>query len=127
MVAAIALIPLASLGFIGALILQIKSPNPWLLAIESVIWLIGMLAPRLILLAVSRRLEYQADRKAVSLLGSADPVVAVLDWIPLHSVPDSTPFILRLWGSTHPSPRARRDALLRGARSGVAAQPSSGR
>jgi Zn-dependent protease with chaperone function len=111
--AAVASIPVMSLGFVGALILQIKSPNPWLLLIESVIWLAAMLAPRAILLAVSRRLEYQADCKAVSLLGSPDPVVALLDWIPLHSVPDSTPLILRLWGSTHPSPNARREALLK--------------
>jgi len=111
--AAVASTPLMSLGFVGALILQIKRPNPWLLLIESVIWLAAMLAPRAILLAVSRRLEYQADRAAVTLLGSPDPVVAVLDWIPLHSAPDRTPLILRLWGSTHPSPNARREALLK--------------
>jgi Zn-dependent protease with chaperone function len=112
-VAAVASIPLMSLGFIGALILQVQSPNLWLLLIESVIWLTGILAPRAILLAVSRRLEYQADRKAVSLLGSPDHVVALLDWIPRHSLPDSRPLILRLWGSTHPSPNARREALLK--------------
>jgi Zn-dependent protease with chaperone function len=104
-------------GFGVVLIPQIvKDANPWLLLIESVVWLAAMLSPRAILLAVARRGEYQADRMAVTLLGSSDPGVAFFDWIAAFGQPVLMPLPLRLWGSTHPSNVARRRALLGGAR-----------
>lgn len=113
----IAAILLMAIGFGWILIPQVvNDANPWLLLIESVVWLAAMLSPRAILLAVARRYEYQADRMAVTLLGSSDPGIALFDWIAAFARPAPLPLPLRLWGSTHPSNAARRRALQGGAR-----------
>jgi len=113
----IAAILLMAIGFGVVLMSQIvKDANPWLLTIESVIWVAATLSPRAILLAVARRYEYQADHMAVTLLGSSDPGVAFFDWLAAFGRPVLMPLPLRLWGSTHPSNVERRRALLGGAR-----------
>jgi Zn-dependent protease with chaperone function len=113
----IAAILLMAIGFGVVLKSQIvKDGNPWLFTIVSVIWVAATLSPRAILLAVSRRNEYQADRMAVTLLGSSDPGVAFFDWIIAFGRPALMPLPLRLWGSTHPSNVKRRRTLLGGAR-----------
>jgi Zn-dependent protease with chaperone function len=114
--ALIAVIPLASVGFGLVLGLQIvRDANPWLLLVESALWLTVILSPRAILLALARRGEYQADRMAVRLLGSPDGAVAFFDWAATLK-PYVMPLPLRLWGSTHPSNATRRRVLLGGAR-----------
>jgi len=124
--ALIAALPLIGIGFFVVLIPQIvNDANPWLLLIESVIWVAAILSPRAIILAVARRHEYQADRMAVSLLGSPDTAVAFFDWIAAFTRPYVMPLPIRLWGSTHPSNVARRRALLGGSPAGVSAQPTS--
>src|SRR5258708_4306092 len=71
--ALIAANPLLGIGFFVVLASQVVSDtNPWLLGIEFVILIAAMLSPRAIILAVARRHEYQADRWAVTLLGSPD-------------------------------------------------------
>jgi Zn-dependent protease with chaperone function len=114
--ALIAAIPLMGIGFFAVLSTQlVNDTNPWLLLIESVIFIAAMLSPRAVILAVARRYEYQTDRMAVTLLGSPDPGVAFFDWIAAFGRPVLMPLPLRLWGSTHPSNVARRRALLVGA------------
>src|SRR5712691_6283047 len=113
----IAAILLMAIGFGVVLKSQIvKDEDLWLLMIVSVIWVAATLSPRAILLAVSRRNEYQADRMAVTLLGSSDPGVAFFDWITAFGRPVLIPLPLRLWGSTHPSNVERRRALVDGGR-----------
>ena len=113
----IAAILLVAIGFGVVLMSQtVKHANPWLLTIESVVWVAATLSPRAILLAVARRYEYQADRMAVTLLGSSDPGVEFFDWIAAFGRPVLMPLPLRLWGSTHPSNADRRRALVGGAR-----------
>src|SRR5229473_497736 len=115
--ALVAAIPLMAIGFFVVLAPQLGNDrNRWLLVIESVIFIAAMLSPRAVILAVARRNEYQADRMAVTLLGSSDPGVAFFDWIIAFGRPALMPLPLRLWGSTHPSNVARRRALLGGAR-----------
>jgi Zn-dependent protease with chaperone function len=115
--AGIAAIAVIGGGFFAILASQIvNDENPWLVLIESVIWLVVMLSPRAIILALTRRQEYQADRMAMMLLGSSDPGVAFFDWIANFTRPVLMPLPLRLWGSTHPSNVERRRALLGGAR-----------
>ena len=117
--------PLIGIGFFAVLIPQIvHDANPWLLLIESVIWLAAVLSPRAIILFVARRYEYQADRKALTLVGNPHTAVAFFDWIATFK-PYLMPLPLRLWGSTHPPNVARRQALLGGSPVGVAAQPTS--
>jgi len=114
--ALVAAILLMAIGFFVVLQLQlVNDANPWLLLIESVIFIAAMLSPRALILTASRRHEYHADRWAVTLLGSSDPGVAFFDWVATLK-PYVMPFPLRLWGSTHPSNAARRRALLGGAR-----------
>jgi Zn-dependent protease with chaperone function len=113
----IAAVLLIAIGFGGVLISQIvKDTNPWLVTIESVIWVAAMLSPRAILLAVARRYEYQADRWAVTLLGNPGAGNSFFDWIAVFGRPVRMPLPLRLWGSTHPSDVERRRELLGGAR-----------
>jgi Zn-dependent protease with chaperone function len=113
----IAAILVIAIGFGVVLMSQIvKDANRWLLTIESVIWVAAMLSPRAILLAVARKYEYQADRMAVSLLGSLDPGVAFFDWVDAFWRPALQVLPLRLWGSTHPSNVERRRALVGGGR-----------
>src|SRR6266851_10486057 len=117
--ALIAAIPLVSIGFGLVVGRQIVSDaNPWLLLIESVIWVAVVLSPRAIILAVARRGEYQADRLAVTLLGSPDSAAAFFDWLAALK-PYVMPFPLRLWGSTHPSNISRRRELLGGTSASV--------
>ena len=109
----IAAILLLVIGFDLILFPQVvNGANPWLLLIESVVWLAAIMSPRAILLAVARRYEYEADRMAVTLLGSSDPGVALFDWIAAFARPAPLPLPLRLWGSTHPSNAARRRELV---------------
>ncbi len=113
----IAAILLMAIGFFVVLRLQpVNDINPWLLVIESVIFIAAMLSPRAVILAVSRRHEYQTDRMAVTLLGSSDPGVEFFDWITAVGRPVLMPLPLRLWGSTHPSNVERRRALVGGGR-----------
>src|SRR5229473_1570143 len=99
-----AAIVLIAIGFFMVLGPQlVDDRNPWLLVIESVIFIAAMLSPRAVALAVARRYEYQTDRMAVTLLGSSDPGVAFFDWIAAFGRPVLMPLPLRLWGSTHPS------------------------
>jgi Zn-dependent protease with chaperone function len=112
----VAAILFVAIGFFAVLGPQVvNDTSPWLLLIESVIFIAAMLSPRAVILFVARKGEYQADRMAVSLLGSLDPGVAFFDWVATLK-PYTMPFPLRLWGSTHPSNVARRRALLAGAR-----------
>jgi Zn-dependent protease with chaperone function len=109
----VATIPLMAIGFFVVLGPQVvNETNPWLLMIESVIFIAAMLSPRAVTLAVARRYEYQADQLAVTLLGSFDPGVAFFDWIAAFGRPVLMPLPLRLWGSTHPSNVERRRALM---------------
>jgi Zn-dependent protease with chaperone function len=111
--ALIAAIPLMGIGFFAVLGPQVvNDTSPWLLLIESVIFIAAMLSPRAVILFVARRCEYQADRMAASLLGSLDPGVAFFDWVAAFWRPAHQPLPLRLWGSTHPSNAARRRELL---------------
>ncbi len=113
----IAAILLMAIGFGAVLKSQIvKDANPWLLTTASVIWVAATLSPRAILLAVARRNEYQADRMAVTPLGSSDPGVAFFDWIEVAGQLVLVPSPLRLWGSAHPSNADRRRALMGGGR-----------
>jgi Zn-dependent protease with chaperone function len=100
----------------------------WLWPFWFAAWLITIVAPRIVLLAILRRQEYAADRAAAALLGSPDPVVALLDWLSAHGGGLSrAPLPVRLWNATHPSNAARREAVLTGGRRSVPIQPSSGR
>ena len=115
--ALVAAIPLVAIGFFVVLGPQlVNDRNPWLLLIESVIFIAAMLSPRAVILAVARRNEYQADHMAVTLLGSSDPGIAFFDWIAAFGRPVLMPLPLRLWGSTHPSNAERRRALVGGGR-----------
>src|SRR5260370_6093876 len=77
----IAAILLMAIGFGVVLMSQIvKDANPWLLTIESVIWVAATLSPRAILLAVARRYEDQADHMAVEVLGSSRPRASFFCW-----------------------------------------------
>jgi Zn-dependent protease with chaperone function len=100
------------LFFLAVFILQ-GSGNAWLWVIEAVVLLAVMLAPRAILLAVARRYEYRADQTAAELLGSPNPVIAFLDWLPTVSRDDRWPLPVRPWTAAHPSTAARRQAMLR--------------
>jgi Zn-dependent protease with chaperone function len=109
----VATIPLMAIGFFVVLGPQVvNETNPWLLMIESVIFIAAILSPRAVILAVARRYEYQADQLAVTLLGNSDPGVAFFDWIAAFGRPVLMPLPLRLWGSTHPSNVERRRALM---------------
>lgn len=114
-VGAIAAIVLASIAFFALFTLQLLhgTGNWWLWVIEVVAWLALTLTPRLILLAIARREEFEADRKAATLLGSPDPVIAFLDWVATLTRDNRWPIPLRPWMSTHPSLAARREAMLR--------------
>jgi Zn-dependent protease with chaperone function len=109
----IAAILLIAIGFFAILGPQlVNGRDPWLLLIESVIFVAAMLSPRAVILAVARKGEYKADRMAVTLLGSSDPGVAFFEWIAAFGRPAFQPVPLRLWGSTHPSNVERRRALV---------------
>lgn len=125
--AAIASIWLVCFAFIGVLILQIATGNTWLWLIEGAVWLIAALTPRAIQLALFRRQEYEADRVAVELLGTSEPVIALFDWISANTRQVRKPLVVRLWMATHPSTAARRQALAGSARDGLAAHSSKGR
>jgi Zn-dependent protease with chaperone function len=110
-VAAIWVIALASIVVLTGLIF-IAPPVWWMFAMP--VLLAGLLVPRTVQLAILRRQEYDCDRRAARLLGDAGPVVAFLDWIPDHIRPIHRSRIGRLWNATHPSPAARRRAVLAG-------------
>lgn len=108
-VAAIWVIALASIVVLYVLI-SIAPLAWWVLAM--LVWLTALLVPRAVQLAILRRQEYDSDRLAAELLAGPGPVLAFLDWIPAHTRPVHRSRIARLWNATHPSPEARRRAVL---------------
>lgn len=114
----------ASLSFIllsAVFVVETRAGRWWLWPFWAAAWLITIVAPRIALLAILRRQEYEADSVAARLLGSPDQVVAFLDWISAHGG-GLPPLPVRLWNATHPSNAARREAVLRGARGAIASQ-----
>lgn len=82
----------------------------WLLV---ALWLTGLLLGTAIALwtrHVSYRIELRADRAAVELVGSVEPVVAMLDRFDGLRADHGLPQRIQAW-LTHPSPERRRRAL----------------
>lgn len=89
--------------------LQPGAPD-WLIV---AIWMTGLLLGALLALwirHVSHRVELRADRTAVELLGSVEPVLAMLERFDGLRADQGLPQRIQAW-LTHPSPDRRRRAL----------------
>jgi Zn-dependent protease with chaperone function len=98
-------------GIVVLSVLMSNTPLAWWVPAVPAL-LAALFVPRTVQLAILRRQEYDCDRRAAELLGGPGAVVAFLDWIPAHTRPIHRSRIARLWNATHPSPAARRRAVL---------------